>query len=164
MKLLMLYTHDYWLQPYEKNLAAAPDVDEGISMKECIVALIHVEPQDLETRGKTTTKALKQLKWLARKSETQNIVLHSFAHLASESAAADPCPPPRTQGLWSQEIRPPRGCAPRASPPEVLPPQVPIQRGSQPINFSHVLRVDVHACRTNISMQGGTDIIYLQII
>ena len=89
MKLLMLYTHEYWLQPYEKNLEEAPDIEEGISMQECIVALIHVEPSDLETRSKTTTKALKQLKWLARKSNTQNIVLHSFAHLAGDSAAPE---------------------------------------------------------------------------
>jgi hypothetical protein len=89
MKILMLYTHDYWLQPYEKNLAEAPDVDEPLGMQECIVALIHVEPKDSDARGKTTTKALKQLKWLARKSDTQNIVLHSFAHLAGESAPAD---------------------------------------------------------------------------
>jgi len=87
MKLLMLYTHDYWLQPHEKNLEEAPEVTEGIHMQECVVALIHVEPQDVATRGKTTTKALKQLKWLARKSQTQKIVLHSFAHLATESAA-----------------------------------------------------------------------------
>jgi hypothetical protein len=57
-------------------------------MQEGLVALIHVEPQDLATRGKTTTKALKQIKWLARKSSTQNVVLHSFAHLATESAPA----------------------------------------------------------------------------
>lgn len=83
----MLYTHEYWLQPYEKNLEEAADTHEEISMKECIVALVHVEPRDLETAGKTTTKALKHLKWLARKSDTENIVLHSFAHLAGESAA-----------------------------------------------------------------------------
>ena len=87
MKLLMLYTHDYWLQPFERNLEEAPEIREGIRMQECIVALIHVEPKDIEVQGKAITKALKQLKWLARKSETQRIVLHSFAHLASESAA-----------------------------------------------------------------------------
>ena len=89
MKLLMLYTHDYWLQPYQKNLEEAPDIHHPIEMQEGVVALIHVEPQDLETRGKSLTKALKQLKWLARKFETQNIVLHSFAHLAALSAPPD---------------------------------------------------------------------------
>jgi len=89
MKLLMLYAHDYWLQPHEKNLDEAADIEANISMQECIVALVHVEPHDLETRGKTTTKALKQLKWLARKSATERIVLHSFAHLATDSATPE---------------------------------------------------------------------------
>jgi hypothetical protein len=88
MKLLLLYAHDYWLRPWEKNLPEAPDVNDGISMQEGLVALIHVEPHDLESRGRTTTKAVKQIKWLARKSGTRNVVLHSFAHLATESAPA----------------------------------------------------------------------------
>ena len=99
MKILMLYTHDYWLRPFEKNLEDAPVVSEGIAMQECVVALIHVEPHDLENRGKTTTKALKQLKWLARKSNTENVVLHSFAHLAAASA------PPEEAQTFLEDIQ-----------------------------------------------------------
>jgi len=94
MKLLMLFAHDYWLRPYEKNLPDAPDCSEDVAAQECVVALIHAEPRDLEARGKTITKAIKQLKWLARKSDTTRIVLHSFAHLAPASA-----PPAEAQSL-----------------------------------------------------------------
>jgi D-Tyr-tRNAtyr deacylase len=89
LKLLMLYTHDYWLQPHQKNLEDATEAPVPIAMQEGVVALIHIEPCDIETRGKSVTKAIKQLKWLARKFETLNIALHSFAHLAADSAAPE---------------------------------------------------------------------------
>ena len=97
VKLLMLYTHDYWLQPHKKNLDDAADTPEPIAMQEGVVALIHVEPQDLAARRKKVTKAIKQLKWLARKFETLNIALHSFAHLATQSA-----PPEEAQSILKE--------------------------------------------------------------
>ena len=97
MKLLMLYTHDYWLQPHQKNLEDAIETPESVAMQEGVVALIHIEPSDLETRGKSVTKAIKRLKWLARKFETLNIALHSFAHLAAHSA-----PPEEAQSILEE--------------------------------------------------------------
>ena len=93
----MLYTHDYWLQPHQKNLEDAIETPESVAMQEGVVALIHIEPSDLETRGKSVTKAIKQLKWLARKFETLNIALHSFAHLAAHSA-----PPEEAQSILEE--------------------------------------------------------------
>lgn len=86
MKLLMLFVHEYWLEPYEKSLPEAPDVTQPVEMQSAVVALIHVEAHDAERHAKLVTKAIKQIKWLARKFASRNVVLHSFAHLATTTA------------------------------------------------------------------------------
>ena len=86
MKLLLLFAHDYWLKPFEKSLPGAPEVTEGLAAAPAIVALVHVEAHDPERQAKLVTKAVKQIKWLAGKFSTRNVVLHSFAHLATTRA------------------------------------------------------------------------------
>ncbi len=83
MKMLMLHSHDYWLKPYERNLENADPDAAIISCRDALVALIHVERSDEELPGTVTTKALKNIKWLARKIGAKMIVLHSFAHLST---------------------------------------------------------------------------------
>lgn len=89
MKLLLLFTHDYWLKPYEKSLPEAPEVKDEVAATEAVLALIHVEEHDPERQSKLVTKAIKNVKWLAGKFGTRNIVLHSFAHLAATRASAE---------------------------------------------------------------------------
>lgn len=86
MKLLLLFAHDYWLRPYEKSLPEAPDATGEVEIAPAVVALVHVEAHDPERAAKLVTKAVKQVKWLAGKFATRNVVLHSFAHLASTRA------------------------------------------------------------------------------
>ena len=86
MKLLLLFAHDFWLQPFEKSLPEAPDATEPMSAAPAVVALVHVEAHDPERQARLVTKAVKQIKWLAGKFETRNVVLHSFAHLATTRA------------------------------------------------------------------------------
>lgn len=85
MKLLLLFAPDYWLRPFEKNLAEAPEATSEIQTQNAVVALIHAEAED-QTAAGVVTKAVKNIKWLARKFETTQIVLHSFAHLSSSKA------------------------------------------------------------------------------
>jgi hypothetical protein len=92
MKLLLLYTHDYWLRPFEKSVPDAPARTEDVTAAAAVLALVHVEAQDPEQHARLVTKAIKQIKWLAGKFSTRSVVLHSFAHLAStraEPAAAE---------------------------------------------------------------------------
>lgn len=86
MKLLLLYAPDYWLRPFEKNLTEVPDVVNEIQTQNAVVALIHAEEKDQADSGNVVTKAVKNIKWLARKFETTQVVLHSFAHLSSSKA------------------------------------------------------------------------------
>ena len=86
MKILLLFAHEYWLRPFEKSVAEAPERSEPMDAREALVALVHVEAHDPEQHSKLVTKAIKQIKWLAGKFGTRSVVLHSFAHLAATRA------------------------------------------------------------------------------
>lgn len=86
MKLLLLYAPDYWMRPFEKNLPETPDASGELKRENVIVALIHAEERDQTDAGSVVTKAIKNIKWLARKFDTMQVVLHSFAHLSSSKA------------------------------------------------------------------------------
>jgi nucleotide-binding universal stress UspA family protein len=89
MRLLLLYAHDYWLRPYEKSVPEAADRRDEMAAVAAIVALVHVEADDPPEHSRLVTKAIKQVKWLAGKFGTKQVVLHSFAHLASTNAPPD---------------------------------------------------------------------------
>jgi len=87
VKLLLFYTHDYWLRPFEKSVADAPDRSDEIAARAAVVALVHAEAGDADQSARLVTKAIKQIKWQAGKFSTRAVVLHSFAHLAATRAA-----------------------------------------------------------------------------
>ena len=86
MKLLLFRVHEFWLKPFEKNLAGAPDASEPIGAQDAVLAMVHAEPADATDPGKVVTKAIKNIKWVAGKFGSKRAVLHFFAHLAAESA------------------------------------------------------------------------------
>jgi hypothetical protein len=86
MKLLLFRVHDFWLSPFEKNVAGAPDASTPICAADAVLAMIHAEPSDAADPGKVVTKAIKNIKWVAGKFGSKRAVLHFFAHLAAESA------------------------------------------------------------------------------
>jgi hypothetical protein len=89
MKLLLFYTHDFWMKPFEKNVPDAEDSDAEIACSGAVLALIHAEPRDLEARGKVVTRAIKNIKWVAGKFDSRRVVLHFFAHLGKEAASPE---------------------------------------------------------------------------
>lgn len=87
MKLLMFHVREFWFRSHERNLDTEEERDtEGGMPTGGILAWVHVEPHDLDDRSRTVRKAVKNLKWLARKVGVSSVTLHSFAHLAAESA------------------------------------------------------------------------------
>lgn len=86
MKLLLFYTHDFWMRPFQKNLPEAPDSSELIEREGAVLALVHSEPEDAGDTGKVVTRAIKNIKWVAGKFESKRVVLHYFAHLGKETA------------------------------------------------------------------------------
>lgn len=87
MKLLMLHVREFWLKSYERNLETEPEQQtEKTIAGGAVLAWIHVEPHDVEDEAAAVRKTLKNLKWHARKVEVDQLILHSFAHLAEETA------------------------------------------------------------------------------
>ena len=71
--------------PSLKTLEDAPDAAAS-DQATVVAAFIHVESRDVETGSSAETKLVKNTKWLARKWETKQIVLHSFTHLGEDKA------------------------------------------------------------------------------
>ena len=88
MKLLMIYTDRFQYEPAVKTLEDELDCSEGKEITTAVVGLIHAESLDEENVSGVEKKLIKNLKWGARKNETQRIVLHSFSHLAETKAGA----------------------------------------------------------------------------
>ncbi len=86
MKLLMIYCTKFSYTPQIKTLEEFPDVTESGLFENYLVAFIHAEEHDQENAKSVETKLLKNLKWAAKKNNTNNVVLHSFAHLAETKA------------------------------------------------------------------------------
>jgi hypothetical protein len=89
MKLLMIYTDRFAYTPAVKTLENEPDCTEGNAIEAAVIGLIHAEAADEADPARVETKLVKNLKWGARKNDTQRLVLHSFSHLAETKADAD---------------------------------------------------------------------------
>ncbi|MBD3217624.1 MAG: hypothetical protein GF310_05055 [candidate division Zixibacteria bacterium] len=89
MKLLMIFCEKFAYQPRMKTLEDAPEITEGNEFDSAMVGFIHLEQKDEDNAGYVETKLVKNLKWAARKNETNTIILHSFAHLSESKAAPD---------------------------------------------------------------------------
>jgi hypothetical protein len=85
MRVLFWYCNHIGWTPAVKTLDEAPDAKPGVR-DNVVVAFVHVEPGDVEPGASAETKLIKNAKWLARKWETKEILLHSFTHLSEEKA------------------------------------------------------------------------------
>ncbi len=85
MKVLFWYCEKFAWNPTMKTLEdaneAIPETHDNV-----VVAFIHVEPEDSAQGSSAETKLVKNAKWLARKWEVKNIILHSFSHLSDQKA------------------------------------------------------------------------------
>ena len=81
MKLLMLHAKEFWYKPYTDST----DATKSDNMTDAVIAFIHVEEKDMNGE-EVIDKAVGNLRWLAKKNETDKIVLHSFAHLSKSKS------------------------------------------------------------------------------
>jgi hypothetical protein len=99
MKVLVFYTKKFAYKTAEQNLTDDelkifyPDtsvIQHQDEHRDCITAFIQVEAEDEERDLKSREKKLaNHLKWVARKNNTTDIVLHSFAHLSGSKASLE---------------------------------------------------------------------------
>ncbi|MFO7752735.1 MAG: threonyl-tRNA synthetase editing domain-containing protein [Desulfobacteraceae bacterium] len=85
MRVLFWYCGSFAWKPTIKTIEDYPDADAD-QRKDVVVAFIHVEPKDTQDGAGAETKLVKNAKWLARKWDVKQILLHSFTHLAEEKA------------------------------------------------------------------------------
>jgi len=86
MKLLMIYSEKFAYKTNIKNLESVEKYEKEKQIENTLVGFIQVEQKDEEDISKVETKMIKNLKWAAKKNDTINIVLHSFAHLSMSKA------------------------------------------------------------------------------
>ena len=89
MKLLMMYATRFNYVTTLKSLESAGETEEQKTVENTVVGFIHVEEKDEDRLSDVETKMVKNLKWAARKNNTQRIVLHSFTHLSESKAQSD---------------------------------------------------------------------------
>jgi len=89
MKLLMIYCTEFGYTPRVKTLDDVEILSDSKIFKEVLVAFIQAEEGDEADLVGTETKLVKNLKWAAKKNETKNVLLHSFAHLSDSKASPE---------------------------------------------------------------------------
>ena len=89
MKLLIIYANKFGFKTSNKGLENAETIDEESLYTNSLVGFIHFEEKDEENLSSVETKMIKQLKWAARKNETEKIILHSFAHLSDSKGSPE---------------------------------------------------------------------------
>ncbi len=85
----MFYAPSFWFKTFEKVLENVPDQEIEESTNNAVVVLYHVEAEDVDRKSSVQSKLLKNIKWLAGKFKTKNLVLHSFNHLSVSKAPPD---------------------------------------------------------------------------
>ncbi|MEM7261670.1 MAG: threonyl-tRNA synthetase editing domain-containing protein [Planctomycetota bacterium] len=88
MKLLMFQVREFWFRTHTRNLESEEEREEegGLPDGGGLLAWVQVESGDPGDRAGVVRKAIKTIKWLARKHDVERIVLHSFAHLSDDRA------------------------------------------------------------------------------
>jgi len=89
MKLLIIYANKFAYKTSLKSLESASEATEQNSIENAVVGFIHVEEKDEVNLSNVETKLIKNLKWAARKNNTERIVLHSFTHLSQSKASSE---------------------------------------------------------------------------
>jgi len=89
MKLLIIYADKFGYKTSNKGLQNAETIEEESHYTNSLVGFIHFEEKDEENLSSVETKMIKQLKWAARKNETEKIILHSFAHLSNSKGSPE---------------------------------------------------------------------------
>ena len=82
----MIYAEKFAYQTRSKTLETVEEYQEDKQIENVLAGFIQVEKEDEEKMDKVETKLIKNLKWAAKKNNTNCILLHSFAHLSLSKA------------------------------------------------------------------------------
>ncbi len=82
----MIYAEKFAYQTKSRTLETVEEYQEDKQIENVLAGFIQVEKEDEEKMDKVETKLIKNLKWAAKKNNTNCILLHSFAHLSLSKA------------------------------------------------------------------------------
>ena len=85
----MIYAEKFAYQTSLKSLDSVAEKSEQNTIENTVIGFIHAEEKDEPILSKVETKLIKNLKWAARKNDTEKIVLHSFTHLSESKASSE---------------------------------------------------------------------------
>ncbi|PIV37496.1 hypothetical protein COS31_04865 [Candidatus Roizmanbacteria bacterium CG02_land_8_20_14_3_00_36_15] len=89
MKLLMFHVNEFWYKTFSKTLDNVEKVEKEEKIGKSLVVFIQAEKEDEERKDKVKKKAFENIKWLAKKVNVEEIVLHSFGHLSESKSAPE---------------------------------------------------------------------------
>lgn len=89
MKLLMFYAHSWRHRTASRGLPDAPGAEAEGTVENAAVVFFHAEARDEDDPRGVRQKFLKNVKWLAGKFGTRNVVLHPFNHLSSSKSSPE---------------------------------------------------------------------------
>ena len=91
MKIIFIYTDYFAYKIGDTSGNGNNNEPKEESFEDVQTAFIHVESKDqeAENNNRIVTKFIKQAKWVARKNNSNHIVLHSFAHLADTKSGPE---------------------------------------------------------------------------
>ena len=89
MKLLMFNVKEFWYKTFSKTLEDVEEIEKEEIIKDAIVVFANVEKEDEEKTARMIRKTVKNITWLAGKTDRNRIVLHSFAHLSDSKSSVE---------------------------------------------------------------------------
>ncbi len=89
MKLLLFYAHSWWYKTASRSLQYMPDIEKEEYIEKTVVVFLHAELEDESKDKGLLEKLVKNIKWIAGKFRTKNVVIHSFNHLSSSKASPE---------------------------------------------------------------------------
>ena len=89
MKLLMFNVKEFWYKTFSKTLEDVEEIEKEEIIKDAIVVFANVEKEDEEKTARIIRKTVKNITWLAGKTDRNRIVLNSFAHLSDSKSSVE---------------------------------------------------------------------------
>lgn len=89
MKLLMFNVKEFWYKTFSKTLEVVEEIEKEEIIKDAVVVFANVENKDEEKRAGIIRKTVKNITWLARKTNRNRVMLHSFAHLSDSKSSIE---------------------------------------------------------------------------
>lgn len=89
MKLLMFHVNEFWYKTFSKTLDNVEKIEKEETIGESLVIFIQAEKADELQKDKIRKKAFENIKWLAKKVNVEEIILHSFGHLSESKSSPE---------------------------------------------------------------------------